>query len=68
MTDQMHDLLHSMVMLEKHHHEVDRWIEIVNKLLNEMILNDNPVDNNASGNYDLGDSRPAPTGRESVDG
>jgi hypothetical protein len=44
-------------MVEKYHDEEQRWLEIVNKLVNEMVLNGNNVDNNIVGSIPLGDFR-----------
>ena len=56
-SEKMHDLMHALVMVEKYHDEEQRWLEIVNKLVNEMVLNGNSVDNNIIGSIPLGDFR-----------
>ena len=38
MRTELHELIHALVRLEKYHEEQKRYIEIVNKLVNEMIL------------------------------
>ena len=45
-SEKMHDLMHALVMVEKYHDEEQRWLEIVNKLVNEMVLDGNSVDSN----------------------
>ena len=56
-SEKLHDLMHALVMVEKYHDEEQRWLEIVNKLVNEMVLNGNNVDNNIVGSIPLGDFR-----------
>ena len=68
MKPELHDLLHALVEVEKHHIEMGKWIEITNKFLNEMILNDNSVldDGNSNGSVDF--NRSQSTKREGIDG
>jgi hypothetical protein len=41
MSPELHDLLHALARLEKYYDEQRRYIDIVNKIINDMILNKN---------------------------
>ena len=56
MSQKMHDLIHALTMVEKYHDEEQRWLEIVNKLVNEMVLNDNSVGNSNTDISHLGNA------------
>ena len=58
MKAELHDLIHALVMVEKYHDEEQRWLEIVNKLVNEMVLNDNSLGNSNTCGGNLGVERP----------
>ena len=51
MEQNIHDLLHALVRLEKYYDEQRRYIDIVNKLVNDMVLKDENMvsDNSVNG-------------------
>lgn len=36
----LHELIHALVMVEKCNDEQKHWMEIVNKIINEMVIKD----------------------------